>query len=137
MPDELFEELKPQILRTIDAVLEEDKQQLRPKVEFDMNRRSFRAKLKEVYEKHGGLFSSFISDKDDFIKRVIDTRNYYTHYSPKLEERAVKIEDLPFLSQNLRFILIVILMKQIGFDDKLIEQALERYMRFRIRRVVH
>lgn len=137
MSDELFDELKLEMLKTLDALPQEYKQQLKPKVEFDMNRRSFRTKLRELFERYGSLFSLFIDDKDDFIRKVVDTRNYYTHYSPELEERAVKMEELPFLSQNLRFILIVILLKEIGFDNKLIEQTLRKYMRFRIRCIVH
>lgn len=136
MSDDLLEDTVSQMLQILREIPENYQQQLIPKVRYDMNRKSFRKKLKELFEEYGNLFRLFIDDKDEFIGKVVDTRNYYTHYTPELEARAVKVIDLPFLSQNLRFILIVILLKKIGFDDEFTEQALRRYMRFRIRRIV-
>lgn len=137
MPTESFEDVKNHMLEIIGEIPEEYKQQFEPKVKSGMNRKSFRKKLKEMFkEEYSNLFVSFIDKKDEFIGKVVDTRNYYTHYSPELEVRAVKREDLPILSQNLRFILIVILLKEIGFNDKLIRHALAQYMRFRIRQIV-
>ena len=136
LPDELFkEELLPKFLSMISEIPEADyQQQLEPKARFDINRKSFRTKLKELLEEYGDLFF-FIDKKEEFVGKVVDTRNYYTHYSPDLEERAVEVTDLPFLSQNLRYILIVILLRKIGFVDSLIERILRRYMRYRIRRI--
>lgn len=137
MPVEMFEEPLSRMLEIINDVPEEYRQQFKPKVRLGMNRKSFRTKLKELFEEYGGLFSSFVDDKDKFIGKVVDTRNYYTHYTPELEARTAKLTDLPFLSQNLRFILIAILLKEIGLDNKLIDLALRKYMRFRIRRVAY
>lgn len=135
MPNELFKEAKAHIFEIINRVPGKYRQQLEPKVAFDINRKTFRKRVKELFDKYGHLFGSFINDKNTFIAEVVDTRNYYTHYPPELEARAAKLKDLPFLSQSLRFILIVILLKEIGFSDRLTEQALTRYMRFRIRRI--
>ena len=136
LPDELFkEELLPKFLSMISEIPETNcQQQLEPKAKFDMNRKSFRTKLKELLEEYGDLFF-FIDKKEEFVGKVVDTRNYYTHYSPDLEKRAVEIADLPFLSQKLRYILIVILLREIGFVDSLIERILRRYRRYRIRRI--
>lgn len=49
-------------------------------------------------------------------------------YPSELEGRAAKAIDLPFLPQRLRFILSGFLLRKIGFDDDLVEQALRRYM---------
>lgn len=136
LPDELFkEELLPKFLGIISEIPETNHlQQLEPKARFDMNRKSFRTKLKELFKEYRDLFF-FIDKKEEFIGKVVDTRNYYTPYSPSLEERAVEVANLPFLSQKLRYILIVILLTETGFEDSIIERILRRYMRYRIRRI--
>jgi hypothetical protein len=136
MPNDLFEELLSQMLEIISGIPQEYRLQFEPKVKYGMNRKSLRTKLKELFEKYSDLFKLFVDDRDGFIGKVVDTRNYYTHYSPELEERAAELTEIPFLSQDLRFILFVVLLKEIGFDDKSTEQALTRYMRFRIRRAI-
>jgi len=133
MPEDLFEETLSKMLEIVNVLPRPYRQQIRPKAQYGMNRKSLRTKLKELFQKHGNLFRSFIPDKNEFIGKVVDTRNYYTHYSPELEEKAVKIIDIPFLSQKLRYVLIAILLKEIGFDNGLIDHALRMYMRFGIR----
>ncbi len=93
-------------------------------------RKSLRTRIKELFRKYGKLFSVFIDNRNKFTRKVVDTRNYYTHYSKHLEKRATKVLDLPFLSDKLRLMLIVILLKEIGFDDDFTELVLRKYMRF-------
>ena len=137
MPVDLFKEPLSQMLKMISDLPQEYQQQLIPKAKFNMNRKTLRTKLKELFEEYDGLFAPFINNEDEFVGKVVDTRNYYTHYPPELETRAAKITDLPILSQKLRFILIAILLREIGFDNRFIAQALGRYLRFRIRRIIH
>lgn len=135
MPSELFEELKKNAMKAISQNASKYQQYLEPKVNYDMNRKSFRTKLKRFFETYGDMLSCFLDDKDRFVQDVVDTRNYYTHYPQKLEGKAVKIEELPFLSEKLRLTLVTILLKETGIEERLIEQALKRYLQFRIRRI--
>lgn len=134
MPDEAFNPILSQILEIIGKIPQGYQQHFKTKASY-MNRKSLRRRIKELFEKYGELFRPFIDDENEFIGKVVDTRNYFTHYSPESEKGAAKVIDIPFLSQNLRFILIVIFLKEIGFDDAFARQVLTRYMRFRIRRI--
>ena len=102
-----------------------------------MHRKTLRTRIEELFEKYGKLFTLFINNKDKFITKVVDTRNYYTHYDKHLEKRATKVLELPFLSDKLRLMLIAILLKEIGFDYRVAEQALRKYMRFTITRSIY
>lgn len=135
MPKEQFGELLKQMQGIIEEIPEEYQKQFMPKAQYDMNRKSLRRKIGELFEKHDKLFSKFVEKKEEFIDMVVNTRNYYTHYSPELKDQAANIVDMPFLSQNLRFMLIVILLKEIGFDDETTKQILNKYLRWRIIRI--
>lgn len=135
MPKEQFSELLKQMQGIIEKIPEEYQKQLMPKAQYDMNRKSLRRKIGELFEKYDRLFSVFVEKKDEFIDMVVNTRNYYTHYPPELKDKAANIVDMPFLSQNLRFMLIVILLKEIGFDDETTKQILNKYLRWRIVRI--
>jgi hypothetical protein len=133
LPDKLFTKLLSKILEIVNELPEKFQKQLTPKAQYELNRKSFRTKLKKLFKEQGNLFKFFIADPNDFIRKVVDTRNYYTHYSPTLEDRAVKVNNIPFLSQELRYVLIAILLKETGLDDSMIKNALRRYYQFRIR----
>jgi hypothetical protein len=135
MPSELFEDLKKNLMKVVSQCASDYHVYLEPKVVHEINRKSFRTKLKRFFETHGDLFSCFLDDEDRFVQEVVDTRNYYTHYPEELEGKVAKIEELPFLSEKLRFILIAVLLKEIGVDHLLIGKALRTYMQFRIRRI--
>ena len=131
--DDLFSKQLPQFLRIIDEFPKEHRPEFQSKVEF-MNRKSLRRRTKELFEKYGQIFKIFIEKEEDFIPKFVDTRNYYTHYDPK-KEKPAGIMEIPFLTENLRFILMVILFEEMGFEAKQIEQIIHRYCRNRIKAI--
>ncbi|MEK3909615.1 ApeA N-terminal domain 1-containing protein [Oceanobacillus sp. FSL W7-1309] len=60
----------------------------------------------------------------DFPKVIADTRNYYTHYDKKLEDRALKGEDLINGFHILRNILEFYLLKEFGFEEEFIHERI-------------
>jgi hypothetical protein len=70
------------------------------------------------------------SDLDMFIKTFIDSRNYYTHYDPRLEERAAKGVPLYLLTLQLQAIIEMSLLREMGFPSRAISEILERSQRF-------
>lgn len=60
----------------------------------------------------------------EFPKVIADTRNYYTHYDKKLEDRALKDEDLIDSFHILRNILEFYLLKEFGFDEEFIHERI-------------
>lgn len=69
---------------------------------------------------------SFMADKKlrgIFAEKVTDTRNYFTHYSPELKDKAAKSgQELRDLIHKLRFILQICFLEELGFSfDKIRE----------------
>lgn len=62
-----------------------------------------------------------ISNKDKFIKETKNSRNYYTHYDVKLENKALKGNELYQLTQKLRVLLIITLLLETGFNKESVD----------------
>ena len=60
----------------------------------------------------------------DFIDRVKNNRHYYTHYSDKYKKKAATLTELIIISEKLKLILLVSLLKQISFTDEQIEKII-------------
>jgi hypothetical protein len=81
------------------------------------------------------------SDRDKFVRLFKDSRNYYTHYTPDLQRRAAKGAALFLLFTQLRAILEMSLLRELGFPAGSIDQILERCGRYgeieHFRKVAH
>lgn len=67
-----------------------------------------------------------------FADEVADTRNYFTHYSPELKEKAaLKGEELHDLIRKLRLILQVCFLEQLGFSFDMITGIFKRSREYR------
>ena len=95
-----------------------------------LNEKSLRVKLKELYQDYGNILKYFIRDKNDFIDRFVNARNYYTHYDQNNVEPSER--EMIGLTENARFILICILLREIGFDEQEIVNAIPLYCRKRV-----
>ncbi|MBA7477682.1 hypothetical protein ES707_13096 [subsurface metagenome] len=80
------------------------------------NKYSLRTRLKELLDECGRIVPQLLGNRKEFIKKVIDTRNYHTHYDQKLYKRAARGQDLVSLTKKLRILLEVCLVTQTGLD---------------------
>ena len=55
---------------------------------------------------------------EDFAKKLVDTRNYYTHYDEKKKDKAYSEEELPYVNQHLRCLLNYHLLTKLGYDKQ-------------------
>ena len=69
-------------------------------------------------------------DRDAFVRSFKNSRNYYTHYTPSLERKAAKGESLLLLVTQLRAVIEMSLLRELGFDAGSIEAILDRGGRF-------
>jgi len=53
----------------------------------------------------------------DFSKVAADTRNYLTHYTPRLKDKATEGEDLYILGLEVIALLEFCLLRDLGFDS--------------------
>jgi len=72
-----------------------------------------------------------LGDRDAFIKLFKDSRNYYTHYNPKLEKKAATGAALLLLTVQLQAIIEMSLLRELGFTRRAIDQVMSRVGRYR------
>jgi hypothetical protein len=78
----------------------------------------------------GRIIGAGATDRDAFIQVFKDSRNYYTHYDPRLEKRAARGVALYLLSIQLQAIIEMSLLRQLGFGCRAISGILERARRY-------
>lgn len=66
------------------------------------------------------LLNTIVTDKDEFLKKVKDTRNFYTHYDPSNKTRIASGKDLYELSKQLHVLLMSIIFIEIGLPNECI-----------------
>ena len=93
------------------------------------NEFSLRKRLKDLFAEYQDITQNFIKDENNFINRVVDTRNYLTHYDKKLRNIADG-EDLYRITQKLETILQICLLYELGFDKKEIKILFLRNRRY-------
>jgi hypothetical protein len=65
-------------------------------------------------------------ERETFAYKVAATRNYLTHYSPEAKNDAFKQDEFFTVVRKLNLLLIVCLLKEIGFSMDKIDELIER-----------
>ncbi len=65
---------------------------------------------------------------EEFIRKVVDTRNYYTHYSIDKKDKIFPKQQLPYANGILLGILQYYILKEIGIEDKQIKRVVHQQM---------
>lgn len=61
----------------------------------------------------------------DFVAGVVDTRNYFTHYTDELRSKALDHLDLYWACEKLSLLLRICLLKWMGLDEEVIAKTLK------------
>lgn len=106
------------------------KDSLKSRVKYG-NEHSLRKRLKDLVESLDEfLLIDYLNDKyeQNFVNIVIENRNYYTHYDKKddLVKSGIK---LVLLTLDLRLLLELCILNEIGISKELIDKKLKRYFR--------
>ena len=89
----------------------------------------FKPRLEELVSKYFlDCLNRLIPDKIGFIEQIKNTRNYYTHYTPKLEARALKGTPLRLLTGRLQVLLICGLLIEAGIKKEKLNSLFEARM---------
>ena len=111
------------ILKSVNA---EDAQWLKEKLMFS-NEPSLHQRLEDLIKSYEmPLLVKIIGDKQAFIQRVKWSRNYYTHYDSSNEKKALTDSELFYENEKLKILLKTCLLKEIGFDEDKINEAMSR-----------
>jgi hypothetical protein len=75
-------------------------------------------RAREIFEDHSEVANIYFkfADRDTFATKVKDTRNYFSHWSENLKDKAVKDKELHLLTKDLQLLLELCIMTQLGFD---------------------
>ena len=69
-------------------------------------------------------------DLDSFIQKLVDSRNYYTHYDPKKESRAFRPDELPAINALISILLDYYILKKVSYPhEELTPLIHERFVR--------
>lgn len=121
IPKSEYSEMKNDILSVVDV-----KYHTWLKEQFNFgNNLNLHSRLEEIIDFCSCDMIDKMIDKDNFIKDVKNSRNYYTHYSNTLKTKALKGKDLFYLSQKLKMILVCTFLLEIGFDKELLNKLIE------------
>ena len=106
------------------------KASLKSRVKFG-NEHSLRKRLKDLVESLDEfLLIDYLNDKyeQNFVNIVIENRNYYTHYDKKddLVKSGIK---LVLLTLDLRLLLELCILKEMGISKELIDKNLKKFFR--------
>lgn len=130
LPDEDYKEIHDGLVDAIpDGVKGGFKESLENKLKHG-NEFSLRKRLKEIFNEYQHEIPNvFIKNKGTFIDKVADTRNYLTHYDKDLKERAASGIDIFHLTHELKMLLEVCLMRELGFSSEEIEDRSSKILR--------
>ncbi len=79
------------------------------------NNLNLHARLTELVQKYSNkTLDKIIGDKDQFVKQVKYSRNYYTHYSSSAKKHALFNSELFYLSERLKILLVCSFLMEIG-----------------------
>lgn len=99
------------------------KDSLKSRIEFGYEV-SLRSRLKEIIEAHRVVFTELIEGKKSFTNTAVDTRNYYVHRLKERKETVAVGNNLFLLTQQLRILLEICLLAELGFGPSEIKSFL-------------
>lgn len=107
---------------------------LRGKLNYS-NEPTLRRRLEELLNRFPTTVSSLIKGTQAFIFKVCDTRNYLTHYDPKLKNDVVKGEALYRITLQITALVEMCLLEELGFTlDEIHNCVYTKYGRYKILR---
>ncbi|SFV09373.1 HEPN domain-containing protein [Alicyclobacillus macrosporangiidus] len=129
LSNEMFSDVLNTIMSAIPKGLPDDYvKNLHDKLKYS-NEFSLRRRIKELLRELGDITVPYIPDIKVFVQQVVDTRNYLTHYSVELEERALRGTELYGACLRLTVILQACLLKEMNFTHSEVEALLKRHYR--------
>jgi hypothetical protein len=113
----------------INAVPAEDKDWLKQRLQYS-NEPTLRSRLEDLCRIHQLALEGVISNTRSFIGNVADTRNYLTHYDERLKNKRAEGLDLYLLTQRLKMLLELCLLRELGFDETATAALVKRNRRY-------
>lgn len=118
---------KERLTSILNAAPLEHKKWLKEKLAY-RNEPSLRSRIKYLCDMFSTTVKTLIPDTRYFINKVVDTRNYMTHYDLNLKDKRAEGKELFIITEKLRIMIEMCLMKEIGFNlDEISNLICKRY----------
>ncbi len=122
IPSEQYKKMKEEILK---VVSKDYHTWLNDQFNFG-NNLNLHTRLTELTEKYSNhILDKILGDKTQFVLKVKNSRNYYTHYSKDSEKKALKGVELFYLSERLKILLVCSFLIEVGFDRDNLSSTLD------------
>lgn len=94
------------------------------------NKLTLKRRLRRLLDINRNLLGNFIEDEENFITKVVNTRDYRVHQEKSLKKKAITdLFELYEVSRQLNFIVELCIYNELGFNDKEIKEILNRRKR--------
>lgn len=128
LTDEEYEPVCQTLINSIPESLERShRDSLKGRIKYGhefSQRKRIKLLLDEVWE---GCLDEYIEDKNIFINKVINTRNYLIHYDSASESQAVKGTEIFYIAEQLKIILIAHILLQLGIPKENVYRDIKRF----------
>lgn len=90
------------------------------------NEISFRKRLRNILDGTHAKLLEKIPDKEKFISKILDTRNFLVHYDSSLVSKIIKTDEFFPYNLKLKVLLQLCLLQKLGFEDSQIGEFIVR-----------
>ena len=122
---EAFEPFRKTIAEAIPEEITGDfRQSLKSRIGFGYEyalRTRIRCLFRELEDKTVHLMTQNVQG---LVNKIVDTRNYFTHYPAELKRTAFTGDSLHYANYKLRVLLIILLLKELGLEEGSIRNAI-------------
>jgi len=124
MDDTMFDQLDEALNALAEESPEEHKEWISGKLRYG-NELSLRQRIKRIIEPFKDLLGESNKERKTLIKKIVDTRNYLTHYDQSLEKEAASGRDLWLLCRKMEGIFQLHLLQVLDFTPEEISSMLD------------
>lgn len=131
LSEEAWSPYKDMMIQCIPIEIDADhKISLKSRIRYG-NEYSLRKRMRELVSSlEENTRQAILPSNNYYSGIIVDTRNYFTHYDEGMRDICLKGEDLYYGNQRLKILIIILLLKTIGLDEKIIIQSLRDCRRF-------
>ena len=98
---------------------------------FNENRMNLRNRIEEIIEPFKNIIGTD-KEREKLITSIMDTRNYWTHYNPKLELKVAKGRNLEVLCFKIEALFQLHFLQLIGFSQEEINSIVDHQLRWKL-----
>lgn len=113
------EEFKEKVDRIVAQLQDEEDKKLISGILSNEPR--LRQRLTDLFAEVNGIFEISSKKRKSYTNKIVDTRNYFTHFDEALKPNVLDVDMMYYLTGYLKLVLRVLLLRELGIDNDLIK----------------